>query len=193
MRYIGRAAVAGVLLAALVAPAVPAPAAFEDPAILHPHERRWWQYDPDTWDHSWKAHARFRRDYRRWVNEQERESDEEVRSSAVRDFKKQLQERHLDLHYHDAVSTQSGTASWYSDQHGACGKPLKGFYAASRTLPCGTTVSVRSGGRYVFVTVLDRGPFTGGNRILDLSKKAFRELAPTGAGVIHVKATRLKG
>jgi len=127
------------------------------------------------------------------VNQQEREGDDEVLASAERDFKRQLQERHMELHFHDAVSTQSGTASWYSDQHGACRKPLKGFYAASRTLPCGTTVSVRSAGRYVFVTILDRGPFTGGNRVLDLSKQAFRKLSPIGAGVIHIKATRLKG
>ena len=44
----------------------------------------------------------------------------------------------------------------------------------------------------MFVTILDRGPFTGQNRILDLSKAAFRELAPIGSGVIHIKATRVK-
>ncbi|MEX0991579.1 MAG: septal ring lytic transglycosylase RlpA family protein [Actinomycetota bacterium] len=201
MRYLGRVTILGALLAALLVPAASTPAVStpanptttEDPAILHPHERKWWQYDPDVWGHSWKAHASLRRAYKRWVKDQERGSDEGVRASAERDFRKQLEERHLDLHFHDAISTQAGTASWYSDRHGACGKRLKGFYAASRTLPCGTTVSVRSGGRYVFVTILDRGPFTGGSRILDLSKKAFRRLGPIGAGVIHIKATRLRG
>jgi rare lipoprotein A (peptidoglycan hydrolase) len=42
------------------------------------------------------------------------------------------------------------------------------------------------------VTIEDRGPYAGKNRILDLSKSAFRQLGPIGAGVIHVKAVRVK-
>ena len=43
----------------------------------------------------------------------------------------------------------------------------------------------------VIVTIEDRGPFVSG-RILDLSKAAFRRLAPLGAGVVNVKATVLR-
>jgi rare lipoprotein A len=67
-----------------------------------------------------------------------------------------------------------------------------GFYAASRTLPCGSLVSVRAGGRYVIVRILDRGPFGSSQRILDLSPKAFGWLSPLGAGVIDVRAVRLR-
>jgi rare lipoprotein A len=102
--------------------------------------------------------------------------------------------RHLQMHFHRAISFQAGEASWYDGdgQGGACGRILNGLYAASRTLPCGATVSVRSGGHYVIVTILDRGPFNSSSRILDLSPKAFGTLAPLGAGVISVKAVRLR-
>ena len=44
----------------------------------------------------------------------------------------------------------------------------------------------------MIVTIQDRGPYVSG-RILDLSKAAFRKLAPLGSGVISVTATRLRG
>ena len=98
------------------------------------------------------------------------------------------------MHFHRAISTQSGQASWYNGDgmRGACGKTLHGLYAASRTLPCGALVSVRTNGKYVLVHILDRGPFGSSSRILDLSPKAFRWLAPLGAGVVSVKAVRLR-
>jgi rare lipoprotein A (peptidoglycan hydrolase) len=52
-------------------------------------------------------------------------------------------------------------------------------------------VSVRKGNRYVHTRVLDRGPFVSG-WIIDLSPAAFKEIAPLGAGLIQVKAYRLK-
>jgi hypothetical protein len=110
----------------------------------------------------------------------------------IRAKQKELEKRYLAMHFHEATGNFSGKATWFNDSHGACGKPLRGYYAASRTLPCGTKLAVRGpNGRYVHVTVLDRGPFTGA--VLDLSKSAFKQIAPLGAGVINVRATRLRG
>jgi len=74
-----------------------------------------------------------------------------------------------------------GEASWY-------GHP--GLTAASPSLPFGTHVTVKNltNGRTVTVIINDRGPFVGG-RIIDLSKQAFAEIAPLGAGVIQVRIT----
>jgi rare lipoprotein A len=60
-------------------------------------------------------------------------------------------------------------ASWYYD----AGNTACGFHAqygvANRTLPCGTKVAFRYGGRSVTATVDDRGPYVGG-RDWDLSQ-----------------------
>lgn len=60
-------------------------------------------------------------------------------------------------------------ASWYNDG----GNTACGFHAqygvANRTLPCGTKVAFRYGGRSVTATVDDRGPYVGG-RDWDLSQ-----------------------
>ena len=105
-----------------------------------------------------------------------------------------MRQRHLAMHFHRSISAQYGQATWYNGDGavGACGRPLEGLYAASRTLPCGALVSVRANGRYVVVRVLDRGPYGSSTRILDLSPKAFGWLAPLGAGVIWVHATHLR-
>lgn len=78
-----------------------------------------------------------------------------------------------------------GRASWYTGGYGACGHALRGYYAASRTLPCGTRVLVSYGSNSVVVTIEDRGPQSTA-RDLDLSKSAFAALAPTSKGVIWV-------
>jgi rare lipoprotein A len=78
-----------------------------------------------------------------------------------------------------------GRASWYTGNFGACGRALTGYYAASRTLPCGSHVLVSYGGRSVVVTILDRGPQST-LRDLDLSRSAFAALASTSKGVIWV-------
>jgi len=101
-------------------------------------------------------------------------------------------ERYLSKQRDQAAGVLRGKASWFSASHGYCTKHMSGYYAASRTLPCGTRISVSSGGRSVVVTIQDRGPYVSG-RILDLSKTAFRKLAPLGSGVITVTATRLSG
>lgn len=59
--------------------------------------------------------------------------------------------------------------------------------AAHRWLPFGTKVLVqhRSTGKSVYVTINDRGPFVAG-RGLDLSYKAFSQIAPPSNGVVPV-------
>lgn len=81
-------------------------------------------------------------------------------------------------------------ASWY-DLHGhttASGDTFDrhGLTAAHPTLPFGTRLLVERDGRTVDVVVNDRGPWISG-RDLDLSRAAFAELAPLGAGVIDVR------
>ena len=87
--------------------------------------------------------------------------------------------------YHFSGAVHYGRASWYTGGYGACGHALRGYYAASRTLPCGTHVLVSYGGHSVVVTIEDRGPQST-LRDLDLSKSAFAALAPTSKGVIWV-------
>jgi uncharacterized protein YabE (DUF348 family) len=79
---------------------------------------------------------------------------------------------------------QEGKASWY-DHPGA--DPMT---AAHRTLPFGTMVTVTNlaNGKSVRVRVNDRGPFVEG-RIIDLNRGAFRQIAPTSAGVLRVRIT----
>ena len=87
--------------------------------------------------------------------------------------------------YHFTGAMHYGRASWYTGGFGACGHALTGYYAASRTLPCGTHVLVTYGGNSVVVWIADRGPQST-SRDLDLSKAAFQQLAPTSKGVIWV-------
>jgi rare lipoprotein A (peptidoglycan hydrolase) len=89
--------------------------------------------------------------------------------------------------YYPAITGAShyGRASWYTGNFGACGHALTGYYAASRTLPCGSHVLVSYGGRSVVVTIMDRGPQST-LRDLDLSRSAFEALAPLSKGIIWV-------
>jgi rare lipoprotein A len=89
--------------------------------------------------------------------------------------------------------TQAGVASWYGP--GFHGKPTASgeiydqsrLTAAHRTLPLGTRVRVTntSNDRSVVVRINDRGPFVG-DRILDLSQAAARELDMIGPGTARV-------
>jgi hypothetical protein len=76
-------------------------------------------------------------------------------------------------------------ASWYEDG----GATACGFHAhygvAHRTLPCGTKVAIRYGGRSVVATVDDRGPFVGG-RDWDLNGAVAGALGFGGTGSIWV-------
>ena len=90
-------------------------------------------------------------------------------------------------------NVQWGIAPWYDwdGRSAPCGGTLSGLYAAHRTLPCGTRVTVlnQANGRTVTVVIRDRGPWIGG-RIIDLSVEAFSQIAPLGAGTIRVRFAR---
>ena len=98
-----------------------------------------------------------------------------------------------------------GKASWYSTE--ACkynpdpkcptasGESLYALekqgerFAASYDYPLGTALQVtnRCNGRSVLVHVFDRGPNRRLGRVLDLSKKAFKEIAELKEGIINIK------
>jgi rare lipoprotein A len=76
-------------------------------------------------------------------------------------------------------------ASWYNDGgNTACGFHA-GLGVANRSLPCGTKVRIRYGGRSVTATVDDRGPYAGG-RDWDLNQNTAGALGFGGVGTIWV-------
>jgi rare lipoprotein A len=86
-----------------------------------------------------------------------------------------------------ALADQFGLATFYENPyHG-------GFIAAHRTLPFGTRVLVHNldSGRSATVTIVDRGPFAGRNRIIDVSTVTARSLGMIRAGIAHVRITIL--
>ncbi len=78
---------------------------------------------------------------------------------------------------------RESVASWYADGDGtACG--FHAYYGvANRTLPCGTRIRFRSGGRSVTAVVDDRGPFVGG-REWDLNQNTAAALGFGGVGTV---------
>ncbi len=90
----------------------------------------------------------------------------------------------------------AGKASWYGElwrgRRTASGTRYNPdeLTCAHKTLPFGTRLEVRHGGRSVVVTVTDRGPYVRG-RHLDLSTAAFKHLAPLSRGVIEVSWRQL--
>jgi rare lipoprotein A len=75
-------------------------------------------------------------------------------------------------------------ASWYGGGGSlACGGRLTGstMGVANKTLPCGTFVTLRYGGRSVRVPVVDRGPYVAG-REFDLTEATKRALGFEGVG-----------
>lgn len=77
---------------------------------------------------------------------------------------------------------KSGSASWYKYKNCRC--------AASPDFPKGTHVKVTSQltGKSIVVRINDWGPERDKfpDRVIDLDKLAFKEFAPTGAGLIRV-------
>ncbi|MEG2431211.1 MAG: septal ring lytic transglycosylase RlpA family protein [Acinetobacter sp.] len=96
--------------------------------------------------------------------------------------------------------SQTGTASWYGRQfHGrktASGETfdMNAMTAAHRSLPlnCYIRVTNRNNGKSVVVKVNDRGPFHG-NRVVDLSYGAAKQLGITSAGTAKVSIERVAG
>jgi hypothetical protein len=87
----------------------------------------------------------------------------------------------------------TGNASWYGP--GFVGKPTASgspydperLTAAMTSLPLGTVVRVsRPDGRAVCVLITDRGPYVG-DRVLDLSQAAMRELGRFGVGQVRIE------
>jgi rare lipoprotein A len=91
---------------------------------------------------------------------------------------------------------QTGMASWYGNElrgrKTAIGEKFNpdGISAAHRTLPMPSYVEVTSldTGRTILVRVNDRGPYHG-NRLIDLSLGAARQLGMTGHGsrLVHIR------
>ena len=54
-------------------------------------------------------------------------------------------------------------------------------------------MSVRANGHYVFVRILDRGPYGGHGRIIDVSEAAAHQLDMIDAGVVPVVVEILPG
>ncbi len=94
-----------------------------------------------------------------------------------------------------------GLASWYGggerlNQRTASGNRVSpdAYEAAMWDVPFGTLVKVtsRETGKSVIVRITDRGPARRyRRRIIDLSRRAFRELAPLRRGLIPVSVERL--
>jgi hypothetical protein len=75
-------------------------------------------------------------------------------------------------------------ASWYNDGgNTACGFHA-GLGVASKTLPCGTKVAFRYGGRTVVATVDDRGPYVAG-RDYDLNQNTAAALGVGGVATVE--------
>jgi rare lipoprotein A (peptidoglycan hydrolase) len=140
-----------------------------------------WQYDKSFWNHKWKEHIKLRERHRRWHAGHPSPTRTEHRR-----YHHRLYHWHAKMHHHDVQEIQRGTASWYEGKMGACGKRLRGRYAAHPTWPCGSLVSVRRGDKYVFVRIRDRGP-SRDDRIIDLSKEAFARLRNPDRGLLDVK------
>lgn len=87
-----------------------------------------------------------------------------------------------------------GYASWYGSESGsqtANGERFRpdGITAAHTTLPLPTYVEVTAldTGQRIVVRVNDRGPFSGGQRIIDLSRGAAEQLGIRRQGVAPVR------
>jgi rare lipoprotein A (peptidoglycan hydrolase) len=93
--------------------------------------------------------------------------------------------RHRVKHHALALAQMSPVvASWYYDE----GDTACGFHAeygvANKTLPCGTKVRLRYGGRSVTATVDDRGPFIYG-RSYDLDQRTASALGMWGVATVY--------
>src|SRR5258707_8363812 len=95
-----------------------------------------------------------------------------------------------------SVADQAGIASVYSHESGSAtanGGKLnrEALTAAHRTLPFGSKVTItnKSNGRSVVVTINDRGPFVRG-RIIDVSPAAARSLGFSGVAQVTTDAGR---
>jgi rare lipoprotein A len=97
------------------------------------------------------------------------------------------------------VYRETGIASWYGKEFNGRKTASGEIYdmhvlsAAHRTLPLGTVIRVTNLDNFksITITVNDRGPFVG-NRILEVSYAAARELAFASQGTAPVKIETLE-
>lgn len=91
--------------------------------------------------------------------------------------------------FESGVASTYGTGDGFEGNRTACGQIFHTRFVqvAHKTLPCGTMIRVEdtATGLSVEAEVTDRGPYIPG-RIVDLSWAAFRQLDPTGPGLLHV-------
>ena len=79
---------------------------------------------------------------------------------------------------------QPALASWYYDAGLQTGCGFNARYGvANKSLPCGTKVQLRYGGRTVMATVDDRGPYVAG-RTWDLGQSTRAALGFGGVGTV---------
>jgi rare lipoprotein A len=92
--------------------------------------------------------------------------------------------------FETGIASTYGTGDGFQGNTTACGQKFDTFVpqVAHKTLPCGTMVRVEdvATGKSVDVEVTDRGPYIKG-RIVDLSWSAYRELDPSGPGLLDVR------
>ncbi len=87
-------------------------------------------------------------------------------------------------------------ATWYGPgffgRRTGCGSTLQEstWGIAHRTLPCGTMVWIRFGGRQVIVPVVDRGPYSGAD--VDLTLQTADYLGFTGHGRSTIQMTKAR-
>ena len=101
-----------------------------------------------------------------------------------------------------ATEPSFGIASWYSESDPginpttASGERFDDsrLTCATWDFPFGTYLRVThlENGRTIVCRVNDRGPAKRLNRLIDLTKAAFQELAPLGAGLINVKVQAIE-
>jgi uncharacterized protein YabE (DUF348 family) len=99
--------------------------------------------------------------------------------------KEPIEEKFVQGTYVQLGKKHTGLGTWYAH--------TGTLSAASPWLPLGSYAKVTNieNGKSVMVRINDRGPF-GTNRIIDLDKVAFQEIASLGAGVIEVKVEEVK-
>ena len=91
--------------------------------------------------------------------------------------------------YEHGIASTYGMGDGFEGNLTACGQVFRTHVVqvAHKTLPCGTLIRVEDveTGRSVDAEVTDRGPYIRG-RIVDLSWGAFKQLDPSGPGLLSV-------
>ena len=93
------------------------------------------------------------------------------------------------------ASMRRDTATWYGPgfygNELACGGPLtrRTVGVAHKTLPCGSKVVIRYGGRFLRTKVIDRGPYVEGVR-WDLTSAAAAKLGMTATSKVRSAIVR---